>query len=203
VIPRWEWRTFGGQFGEGEKKLEQFDCTRVIETSEIYILPTIDGVNCKIRNQTLDIKLLRMVNGDKLEQWEPVFKVSFPLSASDVREVFAALKLPEPNDPARQTEPTCPTGRDYRYEAFIEELIVPVESLQMVSVTKKRRGYRMSGAILEMTDLLVDGKKTRTVCVEHHDPDLVLEIVRDLGFDTYENINYIRAIRGIVCGEDS
>lgn len=191
AIPRWEWRTFGTQFGEGEKKLARLDCSRVIEGEEIYILALPGSVNVKIRNGTLDIKELRAVNADKLEQWEPVFKETFPLDTSAVRAVFCRWQLPAPEM----------AEREYSCEEFLTDLIEPVDSLQTVPVTKKRYGYQLSGAILERADLVIDGRAIRTVCVEHHDPDLVLNLVRDFGFERYKNRNYVAAIRGILEGE--
>lgn len=191
MIPRWEWRTFGREFGEGEKRLAALESARVVEGRETYILPPADGVNVKIRGGALDIKLLRAVNDGRLEQWEPVFKAPFPLDHDEIGRVFSTLRLPE----------RAVDHGEYDEERFLSEVIAGAPALRAVSVTKKRHGYVMRGATLERADLVVDGRAVRTVCVEHEDSDLVSSLVRELGFERFENLNYIRAIRRIVEGE--
>jgi exopolyphosphatase/guanosine-5'-triphosphate,3'-diphosphate pyrophosphatase len=191
VIPRWEWRTFGREFGEGEERLSALEGARVVEGRETYILPPMDGVNVKIRGGALDIKLLRAVNESRLERWEPVFKAPFPLSHDEVARLFSTLRLPE--------EPV-PHG-EYDEERFLSEVIAGVPALRAVPVTKKRFGHVLRGAALEWADLVVDGHPVRTVCVEHEDAALVSSLVREFGFERFENLNYIRAIRKIVEGE--
>ena len=38
----------------------------------------------------------------------------------------------------------------------------------------------------------------QTICVEHADPALVMETVRQLGLDSFTNINYIAAMKRVV-----
>lgn len=71
VTARWEWRTFGPRFGCG-------------------------GPPRKVRDDLMDIKALRKVDADGLEQWMPVMKAGFPLPAAEVARVFAALRLDPP-----------------------------------------------------------------------------------------------------------
>ena len=93
ITPRWEWRSFGQRFGEAEGRLAQLDPNGVQESDEIYLLSGA-GDNVKVRDALMDIKVLREVNADGLEQWTPVMKAEFPLSAATAAEVLAALRLP-------------------------------------------------------------------------------------------------------------
>jgi len=68
IIPRWEWRSFGTDLGQAEKNLEKYECTRVLDSAEDYIVTTKGGNNVKVRDGKLDIKELRNTNGDTLEQ---------------------------------------------------------------------------------------------------------------------------------------
>ena len=65
------------------------------ETDEIYFLSG-GGENVKVRDDLMDIKVLRQVNADGLEQWAPVMKAEFPLSAADVATVVEAMRIPMP-----------------------------------------------------------------------------------------------------------
>jgi exopolyphosphatase/guanosine-5'-triphosphate,3'-diphosphate pyrophosphatase len=67
----------------------------VQESSETYLLSGA-GDNVKVRDALMDIKVLREVNQDGLEQWTPVMKAGFPLPAAEVTKVFEALRLDPP-----------------------------------------------------------------------------------------------------------
>ena len=95
IVPRWEWRTFGDRFGAAEEVLAGSSPTGVEETDELYLLSQ-DGDNVKIRADLMDIKALRAVDRHGLQQWEPVLKAAFPLTAADVATTFEALRQPLP-----------------------------------------------------------------------------------------------------------
>ena len=90
IIPRWEWRTFGKEFGAAEAKIKEHECTRAIESSEVYILSKKSGENIKVRDTLMDIKILKEINGDALEQWFPIMKATFPIAKGEMEEVFKA-----------------------------------------------------------------------------------------------------------------
>lgn len=48
--------------------------------------------NTKVRDDLMDIKTLQQVNEDRLEQWLPIMKGSFPLPVSDIEKVLNILK---------------------------------------------------------------------------------------------------------------
>src|SRR5437899_1437922 len=96
IIPRWEWRTFGESFGEADTRFASLTPQDVEESDEIYLLSPVVDENLKIRSQLMDIKALQQVNADGLEQWKPVMKAGFPLSAGDVGKIFEALQVAAP-----------------------------------------------------------------------------------------------------------
>ena len=61
----------------------------------------------------MDIKLLREVDADGLERWEPVMKQGFPLPAAEVSTVFDALGVAPPPR----------TRAAYTLEQFLAELV--------------------------------------------------------------------------------
>ena len=78
------------RFGEAEKRLAALTPSGVQESDEVYLLSGAGG-NVKIRAALMDIKVLREVNADGLEQWTPVMKAGFPIGATDAARVFEAL----------------------------------------------------------------------------------------------------------------
>ena len=97
IIPRWEWRTFGSDFKGADKKIMDLGPS-VKKSGEKYILSRNSNENCKIRDDLMDIKSPVNVNEDKLEQWYPTMKLSFPLSKEQVTELFSKyfkVEVPE------------------------------------------------------------------------------------------------------------
>jgi len=188
IIPRWEWRTFGDSFGEADARFAALEPGGVQETDEIYFLSPAGDQNVKVRFDLMDIKVLEQVNPEGLEQWKPVMKGSFPLPAAEVKKVFEALDVAAPSL-ARS---------DYTLEQFVEELAKPGGRLRVVNVHKKRARYTIDGCMSEMTDVVADGGKTRTVALELEDPARVIATVRKLGLDKFPNINYPRGLKQLV-----
>jgi exopolyphosphatase/guanosine-5'-triphosphate,3'-diphosphate pyrophosphatase len=109
ITPRWEWRSFGRRFGQAEQRLAGLTPSGVQESDELYLLSGAGG-NVKIRDALMDIKVLREVNADGLEQWTPVMKAGFPLPAAEAAKVVEALGLPLPT-PAAPSPASSRSGR--------------------------------------------------------------------------------------------
>jgi len=188
IIPRWEWRTFGESLGESDDRFASLEAGNVQESDELYLLSPAADANVKVRNLLMDIKTLEQVNPDGLEQWKPVMKGAFPLPAAVVTSVFKALGVAPP-----------PLARsDYTLEQFITELAEPTQRLRAVQVHKKRARYKVGGCMAEMTEVVADGKRTRTVAIESEDPAQVIAAVRELKLDRFENISYPRGLKQVL-----
>ena len=128
IVPRWEWRTFGDSFGSAETLLDAHESERVQESDEIYVLSQEGDASVKVRDGLMDVKQLEAVNGAGLEQWRPVLKNAFPLSATDVATLLSALDVSG-----------LETTRDaYTLEQLLGEVVRPTDSLAAVEVHKRR-----------------------------------------------------------------
>ncbi len=188
IIPRWEWRTFGENFGDADRRFATLQPGDVQESDEVYLLSSVSDQNVKVRDQLMDIKTLEQVNGDGLEQWKPVMKAGFPLPGAEVKRVFAALELESP----------ALTRADYTLEQFVTDLAGSRGQLRIVKVHKKRARYKLEGCMAELTEVQADGRKIRTVALESEDPALVIATVRQLGLDQFKNISYPRGLKRLV-----
>ena len=193
IIPRWEWRTFGSRFGISEEKIQNHKLANFKRSTEKYILSRKSGDNCKIRDDLMDIKRLKQINGDKLEQWCPILKTSFPMRKESIETLF--------RDFFNADIPAF-TRESYTYEQYLEEVVASCEDLEIVDVYKERSIYVINLAIVEIAEVTFNDTPTRTICVEHEDPQNVINTVRQLNLDRYENINYLRAMKDAV-GMDS
>jgi exopolyphosphatase/guanosine-5'-triphosphate,3'-diphosphate pyrophosphatase len=170
IKPRWEWRSFDLHFGGAEERLARLTPSGVQESDEIYLLSRA-GENVKVRDALMDIKVLREVNADGLEQWTPVMKAGFPLQAAEVTKVLEALQLPIPTS----------VRASYTLEEFIEQFAAPGEAIRAVKVHKRRTRYTVGGCMAELSEVVANGKPTRTIAVESEDAAGVMQAVRELG----------------------
>jgi exopolyphosphatase/guanosine-5'-triphosphate,3'-diphosphate pyrophosphatase len=188
IIPRWEWRTFGERFGEAEARFAALTPGTLQESDEVYFLSPASDANVKVRDALMDIKTLEQVNADGLEQWKPLMKGTFPLSAQDAARVFSALGIALPT-PARST---------WALDELQSELSRGQPGARAVAVHKRRTRYTVDGCMAEVTDVVADGKPTRTIAVEHADPARVIGSVRALGLAGLPNVSYPRGLRSLV-----
>ncbi len=192
IVPRWEWRWFGPRLGPAESRLATLTPVGVQESDETYLLSGT-GDNVKVRDALMDIKVLREVDRDGLEQWTPVMKAGFPLPATEVTRVFAAVHLDPP--PLRRAS--------YSLEEFINELALPGGRIRAISVHKRRTRYSVGGCMAELAAVVADGKPTRTVAVESEDAAAVVAAVRSLGLGGFVNTSYPRGLAALIDGEPS
>jgi exopolyphosphatase/guanosine-5'-triphosphate,3'-diphosphate pyrophosphatase len=187
IIARWEWRTFAKTIGTLIDPAD-YPLIRHVESSEIYLTSDSAEGNPKIRDEKIDIKTLRRVNDDGLEQWEPMLKASFPLSMEQMAALYRALYLPAPPG-------TGPVG----FDALLA-MIDADEHSWAVHVDKVRNQYDVDGCIVEASNVSFDGETFQTVAAEDPDAAKVRKTVATLGLFERENINYIKAAHRIKAG---
>ena len=190
IIPRWEWRTFGSDFGDSDESIESTASSGVEESDELYLLSP-DGENVKVRDGLLDIKVLREVDRAGLQRWEPVLKAPFPLSPADVAATFEALRQPHP-----------PLSREaYTLEQFVAELIEPSPVLRAVPVHKRRTRYTIHGCKGELSEIAAGGRSTRTIAIEDEDQAAVVAAVQGVGLHDRLNTSFPDGLQALVDGE--
>jgi exopolyphosphatase/guanosine-5'-triphosphate,3'-diphosphate pyrophosphatase len=187
IIPRWEWRVFGEALGVAEQAVAALSRGPAVESDELYLVSAA-GASVKVRDRLIDIKLLREVDADGLERWEPVTKLGFPLPAAEVSRVFDALGVASP-----------PLTRStYTLDQFLAALDEPSGAVQAVTVHKRRIRFTLGGCMAEAADVEADGQGTRTIAVESEDAAAVIAAVRSSGLDGYVNTSYPRWLAALI-----
>ena len=189
IKPRWEWRSFGERFGPAEAHIALLSPTGVQDSDELYLLSGA-GANVKVRDALMDIKVLREVNADGLEQWTPVMKGSFPLPAAEVAQVLQALGLPLPD----------PVPDALTQDGFMARFAAPGGPVRAVPVHKRRVRYTIGGCTAELSEVTAAGRTTRTLAVESEDAAAVIAAVRGLGLGDWVNTSYPRGLAALVDG---
>jgi exopolyphosphatase / guanosine-5'-triphosphate,3'-diphosphate pyrophosphatase len=186
---RWEWRTFGAGAEAGAGGFAGRTPTGEADSDERYLLSP-GGTTVKIRGGLIDVKALLDRDPNGLQQWRPVLKVPFPVPASTIEEVWRGLGRPLP-----------PLARGAYSEAELEsELTGPGTGVRMVDVHKHRVRYEIEGCTSELTDVVADGRRTRTIAVEAEDGEAVAMAVRSLGLADYRNTAYPAGLAGLLEG---
>ena len=187
IIPRWEWRTFGDHFPAAEAAFGTMESTGVQESDEVYLLAGArNGV--KIRDDLMDVKVLREISAEGLERWEPVLKASFPMSADDVTTVLKAVDITAPQL----------TRESWTLDDFLADFGDGGKALRPVKVHKRRVRYTINGCTSEVTDVTADGRTTKTIAIESEDGPAVVQAVRQVGLDGFVNTSYPRGLRALV-----
>lgn len=191
--PRYEFRTFGQNFGRAHFLLSRLSMpvpkkVWERESDEIYIMSRKNDVNnTKVRDGKMDIKTyVQTVDG--MEQWNPLMKGEFPISVDVLKnEVF----------PAFMVEMPALNKSVYTYEEFIE-MINQHPDLQAVKVYKKRLGYMVNNTICEYAEVLINGAKLISINSESTEVEDITKTVADLELTGAENINYLQAIKRVI-----
>ena len=191
--PRFEFRTFGQDFTKAIGRMARLSVPvpeKVWErhSDEIYIISRTNDINnTKIRDGKMDIKTyVQTVDG--LEQWNPLMKGEFPISAEVLKkEVFPAfmVKMPEL------------TKETYTYEEFIS-MVNAHPDLQAVRVHKQRWGYMVNDTICEAGAVIINGAKVMTINSESTELEDIKKTIKDVGLEGVENINYLQAIKRVI-----
>jgi exopolyphosphatase/guanosine-5'-triphosphate,3'-diphosphate pyrophosphatase len=188
IVPRWEWRTFGGDCSDVEEAFAKLGPERVQESDELYLVSLDTDASVKVRDGLMDMKHREHVNDDGLEQWRPVMKAAFPLSAGDVGSLLSTLGLTSPPHP-----------RDaYTLDQLLDELVRPSQDVRAVGVHKRRDRHTIDGCMIELTTLRTEGATTRTIAVEAEDPALVMRTLRSLNLDSRPNVCLARGLKALI-----
>jgi len=191
--PRFEFRTFGRDFDDAAFLMSRLSVPvpeKVWErTSEEYYIvsKTNDINNTKIRDGKMDIKTF-VQEVDGLEQWNPLMKAEFPISAEILKnEVYPAFMVDVP-DFEKDT---------YSYDEFME-MIKNHPDLQAVKVEKQRFGYMVNDTICEVANVWINGAMVITVNSESTEVEDIKKTITALGLEGVENINYLQAIKRVL-----
>jgi exopolyphosphatase / guanosine-5'-triphosphate,3'-diphosphate pyrophosphatase len=191
VTPRWEWRTFGRPGPVADEAFDAAEASAVAESDETYFL-TGSGANVKIRDELVDIKLLRETDENGLERWEPVLKRPFPLGAADLATVAEAMAIDAAGEVAR--------AADVTYDEFLA-IVGRDANAMIVPVHKRRIRYTIGGCMAERSEIEAGGHRTVTVAVESTDRPAVVAAVASLGYGDFLNVNYPSGLAWLLSGE--
>lgn len=183
---RWEWRSVGYRSPVLPSRLGQAPGSPTTRSSETYLVSASSPHNVKIRDGLIEVKRLRRVSGDGLEQWSPTVRGHFPLSSADWHEVLDALGLADAGaGPA----------------LGLEELLGALPAgapVRRVDVVKRRSRLVLAGCPGEWVRLDIGGRRVVSLAFEHERVDTVREALAELHLDPHDNLSYPAAIKRLI-----
>lgn len=185
--PRWEWRRFADRLGDIGVSFAVSPPDRVQESVETYLLSMGGTDTVKVRDDLMDVKHLIAVDENGLQQWVPVMKAGFPLSAAEVGIVLTALRVEAPV-----------TRATYTLGELLDELVHPEPDVIAADVHKRRERYTVGGCLAELTEVRCGQASIGTIAIESEDPALVIAAVGDLGLQPLPNVSFPRGLRSLL-----
>lgn len=158
--------------------------------AETYLVPRhTRGVNVKVRDGLLDIKVRTGETEEGYEIFQPRGKFKFPVSRNDLAIILSYLKVEMP--PELETLETC------TFEGLLAALrrhpdLVPV------TVEKMRWGFTIDGVICEYAKVYLNGALLESACVEGEDHAAMRAVIEGLGLSGRPNVNYPKALADVV-----
>jgi exopolyphosphatase / guanosine-5'-triphosphate,3'-diphosphate pyrophosphatase len=182
---RWEWRTFGSDFGAADARFAALEPELVQESDETYLLSPLADAAVKIRAGLMDIKVLEQVSETGLEQWRPAMKETFPLPQGEADKVCAALGVSAPP----------PGTAAFSLDEFLAVLAAPERGVRAVAVHKRRLHYTVNECMAEVTEVIAEGQRVRTLAIETTDAERLIATVRGFGLAGRANTSYPRWLK--------
>ncbi len=181
--PRYEYRAWAEDLSSVADCIATLSKGEPVRTSEeIYLVLPTAGINPKLRDEQLDVKVLVDVQRG-FEQWAPRLKAEFPLPLGSLREAaFDLLEMANPQDV------------DLTLDRFLT-LVEESDDVRAVKVAKERQGFTVAGCIAEVALVAIGGVHLQTVAVESADLDAAVEARRLTGLADFENVNYPAIIK--------
>ncbi len=156
-------------------------------SEEIYLISKSNSnLNIKIRENTLDIKKL-ITKTNKLEQWEPIFKVDFPIEMKVLKNILLSYFDIETADLKKDS---------YTLEQFLS-IINEYKFIDLVNLHKKKEKYTRNNIIFEFCDIKIENKPFQTICLESNNKSQLEKFLDAYPIDNMKNTNYIEAIKNI------
>ena len=181
---RWEWRTFASSLADLEARIGAAAGVEPRASSELYVLGPRDDLNLKLRDNVLDLKVLRQTDAGGLELWMPVAKIRLPASVDVVNDTLAQYGL------------HCP-GADPLTQERMDTIVAPGAPVALIPVRKSRRCFRYAGCLAELTEMEANGQTLQSFCVESEHRERVSAALLGLGLSAHDNVSVCRALRRV------
>jgi len=184
-IPRWEWRTFAPSLASLRAFLPGTPEVRCENAHEIRLLCPRSQHDVLVRNNVLRLKWRKQVGPEGLELWDSVIHSTFPLGADVVHRLFEAWGIPVP----RLLRP------QYSESQFLQEVAPQCPGLCLIHLDICSEAFLIEGAGCHLIEFTTNQGTFACFGIEHEDPGLALQVIRQLGLQSRHNTSYSQGLK--------
>jgi hypothetical protein len=180
-VARFEFRVFGNDLARFRDAFAALGPgSEQPPSRETYIVTRLNvESNVKIRSHRLEVKGLQG-RLQVLEQWQPVLKSEFPVSADEIENVVA---------PALGIDVDLGAAPPFSEEALVG-LAAEQPALAVAVVDKNRTLFDLGACEAEFTELRIDADRLQTVAIEAPEARPAEALLRRTGLDAARNESY-------------
>jgi exopolyphosphatase/guanosine-5'-triphosphate,3'-diphosphate pyrophosphatase len=184
---RWEWRTFDDHHVEAEARIRTV-VGEELTREEFYLISPWTDLNVRIRDGAIHVKSIVQTNAAGLEQWRPTVHAPFPISAATLGGLLSGWAVD-----------LSPIAAEQKFsEIDLLSILGDIApEIAIVPVRKRQRRGVLSGCLVELTEVDVEGQSLRSIAVEHEDATRVVALLEELGLDALDNVNDIAELRRV------
>lgn len=185
-IPRWQWRTFDDDLSWLSRRLSAPHGGPIRRVEETHLVCTHSLHHAWLLGDTLELRWRKEVDALGCELWDTILRTSLPFTAAGVSRLYDAWGLAPPS----------PMGTYTDVPAFLAAVTASTPSVQTVRVERQCRGEFLHGVACSI-ETIEAGPSVRlqSFSIEHEDPSLIAQVLRDLGLETRGNTNFLQGLK--------
>ena len=185
-LPRWQWRTFGRDLSHVSTKLDAPDLGRGRWSDEVHLVCQRSLHHAWLAKDTLELLWRKVVGSDGCELWDSILRASLPFDPSTVAQLFAAWGQSD----------TVPARQFADVDTFVGAVEAAAPCVRAVRVARRRERTSLDGIECSFETLLAgDGGRWQSFAVEHEDPAVIAHVLRTLGLDARDNVNFVQGLK--------
>ncbi len=188
AIPRWQWRTFAADLSWLLRRLSTASWVEGRPLSQVHLVCRHSAHHAWLGGGVLTLQWRKEVGAEGFELWDTILRSREPLRAASVERLFSAWGLAAPA--------IGPQG--IGVAALLAGPIGATPSVRALEIVRCCSSATVDGIACAFESVDVAGSRRQSFAIEHEDPSLMTELLRDLGLETVANTNFLHGLKRLV-----
>lgn len=187
-IPSWQWRACAADLSWLTRRLPAAITGPIQCADETHVvrMPSLHHV-C-VRHDVLELRWRKERNSDGFELWDTILRASAPFGTEAMLTLAAAWGI----------DPPAWMGESLEGQAFAR-MVASCPDVAAIRVLRSSQAVRVHDVPCTLESLAAGtGRSIQSFCIEHEDPAIIRQLLRELGLDARDNINLPMALKGLV-----
>jgi hypothetical protein len=185
-IPRWQWRTFGADLSWLLRRLSTPAWVESRPVVETHLVCRHSTHHAWLSGGLLTLQWRVEQSAEGFELWDTILRTEAPFRAASLERLFLAWGLTAPEAP----------GDGFGVEGLLAGPIAGTPSVRAVEVERRARRTTLDGLSCGLeTVAMGPSRRADSFVLEHEDPSLMAQLLRDLGLDALANTNFLQGLK--------